>query len=404
MRRVLLLLLVSSTAYAGGTVRPNGISARGVSMGGAWAAWADDATAIYFNPGALDTIEPHVMLGAEYVVGPRKYTPIAADGTEGEPQSTLVKAPVPSLGVVGRFSSDDAPSRVTLGFGLFNTFGGQVSYEKTGMPALDSTQDICLELQGAASLHISDRLSIGGALRMGIGLFHVVSTMNPFDADLSATGVGGGLTLGALVRPTDSLRIGLTWRSPMRITTNGSGTVTNAGVTDQHDVRHYQKWPQSVLLGLGVKASTSVKLAFQVDWHQWSQMDTIDVLFPNGGLPDQRYPAYWSDNWSFRAGGEYAISPRFALRAGTYYDTPAVPDRTLERQYSDTHKVGVSVGSSIHAGAWRFDMAADGIVPRTRHVEHNADEVMGFTVLQNKAPGNYIGSLITFELAAARQF
>jgi hypothetical protein len=136
---VAALLLVASTAHAGGLQRPNAISARGVGMGGAWCAWADDATAIYFNPGALDTVAPHVLVGGELVIGPRSYTPVAADGTRGSAQEATVIAPVPAVGVVGRFSYGDQPSRFTLGLGVWNTFGGKVSYEPTGMPALDAT-------------------------------------------------------------------------------------------------------------------------------------------------------------------------------------------------------------------------------------------------------------------------
>ena len=55
--------------------RPNGISARGVGMGGACHAFADDATAVYFNPGALDDLDSQVMVGGELVYGPRTYTP-----------------------------------------------------------------------------------------------------------------------------------------------------------------------------------------------------------------------------------------------------------------------------------------------------------------------------------------
>jgi hypothetical protein len=44
------------------------------------------------------------------------------------------------------------------------------------MPALDSTQDLLLEVNAAAALHVSDKLSIGGALRVGIGMFSTTLT------------------------------------------------------------------------------------------------------------------------------------------------------------------------------------------------------------------------------------
>src|SRR5687768_1035712 len=265
MRRALFLLLIAGTAHAGGTQRPNGISARGVSMGGAWTAWADDATAIWFNPGAMDAIDPHVMIGLEYVIGKRSYTPVDASGSEGTPQKATIASPVPTVGVVGRFSTDGEPSRFTLGLGVWNTFGGRVAYPKTGMPALDVTQDLCIEVNGGASVHISDRFSVGGAFRLGLGFFHVESTMNPFDANLSANGVGVGMTWGALFRPSDNVRVGLTWRSPMRVATKGSGEVVGTGTVD---VEHPQNWPQHVSLGLGLRVSEKVKLATQIDWAQ----------------------------------------------------------------------------------------------------------------------------------------
>lgn len=400
MKRALALLLMSGTAFAGGTVRPNGISARGVSMGGTWAAWADDPTAIYFNPGALDAIEPQVMLGAEFVLGPRKFTPLEDDGTTGEPQRTTIASPVPSLGVVGRFSNDGQPSRFTLGLGVWNTFGGRVSYPKTGMPAKDVTQDLCIEVNGALAFRVSDRFSIGAAARLGLGFFHVETTMDPFDATLSSSGVGVGATVGALFRPTDNVRIGLNWRSPLRVSTKGTGTINGTRVEVSHD----QNWPQMVQLGLGVQTTPRLKLGVQVDWAQWSQIDTIDIMFPNSSLPTQKLPAYWNDNYSVRTGGEYAFSRKVQVRAGAYYDSPAVPDVTLERQYSDSHKLGVSLGTSVHAAGWRFDLAADGIIPRNRHIPDNSDDVMGVETLQNTAPGDYVGSLITFELAASRPF
>ncbi|HUS33270.1 MAG TPA: outer membrane protein transport protein, partial [Kofleriaceae bacterium] len=299
---------------------------------------------------------------------------------------------------------DDRPSRFTLGFGVWNTFGGDVAFPKTGMPALDTTRDIVVEANVAAAMHVSDRFAVGAAVRLGIGFFKVESTDAPFDADLSASGVGVAMTWGALFRPTDAVRVGLTWRSPLRVTTKGSGTISFGGPAERHDVRHRQNWPQQVSLGVGWQGTPQLKLATQIDWTEWSQVDEIRVEFPASVLPAQIYPEYWDDSWTLRAGGEYAVSSVLALRAGTYFDTSAVPDRTIERQYLDTDKLGLSGGASLRAGGWRFDAALDGVIPTTRTVENNAMDVMGFTPLVNKAPGDYRGTLITFEVAAARPF
>jgi long-chain fatty acid transport protein len=395
---------LTTTAHAGGLARPNGISARGVGMGGAFTAFADDATAVYFNPAALDAVDPHVMIGGELVVGPRTFTPIADDGTRGPGQSATVVAPVPAIGVVGRFWYDERPSRFTLGAGVWNTFGGKVAFKKTGMPALDATQDAALEAVAGASLRISDKLSVGGAIRFGLGLFSLESTTP--DATLSANGVGVAMAWGVLLRPTETTRIGLAWRSPLRITTSGSGTIDVGAGPSRQTLEHPQTWPQQASLGGGWQAGRDVRLAVQLDWTAWSQVRELVVHFPATPSLDvaTTYREDWRDNWTVRAGGEYSVSRALAVRGGAYADTAAVPDRTIERQYLDSNKLGLAAGASLNAAGWRFDTAIDLVVPNTRTVPNNTAATMAFPADRNKAPGDYAGTLVTFELAAARRF
>ena len=402
MKLVLGLLLVPAIASAGGLGRPNGISARGVGMGGAWSAWVDDATAVFFNPAAMSDVDQQVQVGGELVVGPRSYTPLADDGTRGPAQKTTVVAPVPALGVVGRFTYDERPSAFTLGAGLANTFGGKVKYDKTGQPAFDSTEDLVVETATGAALRVSDRLSVGAAIRVGVGLFDVQVTEKPFDASLSASGVGVAMTWGALFKPTDKVRIAAVWRSPMRITTTGSGTIELPGGTSQATVTHDQVWPQQASMGLGIRASDRVKLAAQLDWTAWSQVDKLVVKAT--GVPDQIYPEAWKDTWTPRIGVSIDATDAVAVRGGAYMDTNAVPDRTIERQYLDGTKYGVAGGASLVHAAWRIDAGIDAVLSPAREVPNNSAATTNFPADRNIAPGTHEGTLITFELSVAYRF
>lgn len=399
------ILLATAVAHAGGLGRPNTISARGVGMGGAWVAFADDASAVYFNPAAMTEADPQASVGAEVVVGPRTYTPVADDGTRGPAQKATVVAPVPTAGGIGRFTYDDRPSRFTLGGGIWNTYGGQVSFPKQTPPlaALDSTQDAVVEANVGTGFRISDKFSIGAAFRLGIGLFAVKSTKLPYDADLSATGIGVSMVWGLHYRPTDKVKIGVAWRAPMTLTTNGDGTINGASGVERVSVQHEQQWPQSASIGVGIQPTPELKLATQLDWAQWSRVGELVVELPGSGNPDQVYREDWKDNWTVRAGAEYAATKAVAVRAGGYYDTTAVPDRTIERQYLDSNKIGVSLGGSFRfAGSWRVDTAFDYVIPSTRTVPKNDAAQPAYE--RAKAPGDYRGSLITFEASVARVF
>ncbi len=371
-------------------------------MGGAFTALADDATALYFNPGALADVDPEAMVGGELVVGPRHYTPTLADGSHGPEQSATVVAPVPALGLVYRFTdADDRPSPITFGVGVWNTFGGKVSFPKSGTPALDSTEDAAFEASAGVAYRVSDKLAVGGALRLGIGLFAIDSTMMPYDSQLSASGVGLAVAAGMLAKPTDTLRVGVAWRSPLHVETDGSGTIQFPSGPSQEQFTHAQKWPQQGSLGVALVPDRQLRVAAQLDWTQWSTVQDLAVRFPAQSALDQVYREDWRDTWTVRAGGEYAFSPAVAARAGAYFDTAAVPDRSLERQYLDSNKVGVAAGASVRAAGWRLDAALDVVLPSTRTVPDNTAATMAFPADRNKAPGDYSGTLITIELAVA---
>lgn len=396
-------LAIPTVAHAGGLGgRPNNISARGEGMGGAFVAFADDATALYFNPAGLDLAEPQVDVGGEYVYATRSYAP--ADGTAK--QSGTVSSPIPTVGALGRFDAEDGrPSRLTFGAGIWNTYGGQLRFPKTGLPAYDYTEDVMLEATVGAAVHVSDKLSLGAALRVGVGLFAIDATQKPFDASLSGAGAGVGATVGAMFRPVEEVSIGVAWRSPMKVSTTGNGTVTQIDTPKDTTVSHTQNWPQSVSLGVGVHASDTVKLAAQVDWTGWSRVDeivvNIEALGPSGLL---RYPEYWKDAWTARAGADVQVSPELALRAGAYVETNAVPDRAMERQYFDSTKFGAAVGGSYAIGQFRIDAAFDAVLPATRTVPDNSAETTQFPADRNIAPGTYEGAMYTFALSGAYRF
>jgi long-chain fatty acid transport protein len=394
------LALAITAAEAGGLGRPNPISARGVGMGGAFAALADDVTALHFNPGALAFAPAELTIGGELVIAPRRYTPRLSDGSDGPAQETTPIVPLPALGVVGRFA--DRP--FTLGVGVWNTFGGKVSYEPTTASALDAVQDAAIEIVPGFAYRFDDRLAAGAALRVGLGLFSLSATALPQDADLSAFGVGLSYAAGVVITPVPAVRIGLAWRAPLTIRTTGSGTVVYPapmGPT-RTDVEHTQRWPEQLSLGVGVRAAPRLRLAAQLDWAGWSRVDVIAVEFPDAPGIDQRYPVDWDDNLTVRLGADLQVRPGLVLRAGAYFDSSAVPDRTIERQYLDDDKVGVAAGASLAVSRWRVDAAVDVVLPGSRTVDDNRIEVGAWPARANVAPGEHAGSVFSLALAVSR--
>ncbi len=397
---VVLLALAPGKADAGGLARPNQLSAHGLSLGGAFVAVADDATAWHFNPSGTAFARPSVHIGAELVIAPRSYTPIDAAGVRGETQSPNTPIiPLPALGVVVRIND-----RVRVGGGVWNTFGGQLTYPKVGlMGVIDHSQNAVIEGVGGVSYQVTERFAIGGAARLGIGLFKVQTTRKPVDSDLSATGVGIGASLGGTWRPSPRVTLAASWRSGLEIKTTGSGTLLLPDGPLPVTVEHVQTWPQSASVGAAVAVRPRLLWSIELDWTQWSRYESLDVNFPGTEAVNQSFPLDWEDNYAVRSGVEWRKSPGFALRGGAYVDTSAIPDQNIERQYLDRDKLGIAVGVGAGAGTWHLDFGADFTGGAKRTVPDNSAEVGEFDSLENAAPGEYSGLLFSFELALVRR-
>ncbi len=392
-------------AGAAGLGRPNVASARALGWGGAFTAIADDATALHHNPAGMALqLRDSFMVGAEIIIAPRSYTPVDADGNEGEPQSPS-DAPhvLPMLGYVTRLGQEGVPSRLALGIGFWNTFGGQLEYEK-GEPnvgAIEATQTAVLELVPGIAYEVNDFLQVGAGFRLGFGLFSVKTNKKPVTADLSSFGVGAGLTLGVMVAPSKSLRIGAVWRSPL--TTNTKGTGTTETSIGEVTVKHAQEWPQQAALGVHWQAAERFGVSLQADWTDWSRLQHIFVDLGTDGSVD--LVTDFEDSYAFHLGAQLQATERLAVRAGYTYDSSAVPDRTIERQYLDAvkHIVGLGVSYQL-TSSWRLDSALEYVGGPARMVPDNRAEYADFPERANAAPGIHEGQIYSLELAGSYSF
>ena len=197
--------------------------------------------------------------------------------------------------------------------------------------------------------------------------------------------------------------LGGVWRSGLTVDVAGEGTLELPGQGDLDvQVAHEQAWPQSAAVGVALAASDAVRIATQLDWTQWSRFENLQVQFPGNEGANQSFPLDWNNTLTARAGIDWQLNRRLALRTGVYFDGNAVPDRTLERQYLDKNKIGGALGAGIGIGRWNVDLALDVSGGPARTVPDNSEEVVDFPSRANLAPGEYQGTVMTFELAVAR--
>ncbi len=376
MRLATLFLLVSSTAYGAGLMRPNTLGARAMGMGGGHAAIADDPTAVWTNPaGPAFFGENVVYIGGELIITQRNFEPSADSPigvqTPAKAGTNIAEngAPtfIPVIGMSTRFGfGKTKPTRFALSLLAYDAFGGAIGFNPPDVNAkgILSTQILNFEIAPALSYQVTDVLAIGAALRIGITSFSVDDIENAFRAQVSMTGVGIGGTLGILLRPHKMVSIGATYRTPLSAKATGGGDLTlfPNTVPDKKDGSVSITWPQSFSLALALKPHWRVLVHLQGDWFGWSSVQNLSIAL-TGILPQVKQLRF-NDSWQLHLGLQVTVVKQLQLRAGYGLDTAASPENTIRRENIDALKHTISCGLGLHL-FWKIwaDVAFEALLP-----------------------------------------
>jgi long-chain fatty acid transport protein len=390
--RIVLCVLVEvvivvawSTAHAQALrFQPQGAVA--AAQGNAFAAQADDASAIQYNPAGLTQV-PGIqgVFGIALLGGSIKVKSISGVDTRGDfggsvsfppPGHTYLSANLGALGVP-RFSA------VTIGLGLTSPFGLRTRYPIDGPfnMAVTSAELPLITIKPAIAYKISDALSIGVSADIHtfasfLGEGHVEqkqisagSAGIPPGAsiELNGTGTGAGVTVSLLYTPFRNetgkpiVSIGLVYRSQAVLPINGALLVNGAKVADASTDLVL---PQMVTGALAVWPIRSPerewKVEVDIEYVGWSLNKNLDVRLSTGGTIPQ--PQQWKNVPVIALGTEYKwLSPGWlphwevAARSGYTYTGDPVPDKTFNPGIFSlpAHTLSLGVGF-LCKGSGRF--------------------------------------------------
>jgi long-chain fatty acid transport protein len=424
---VVASLFVAQNAFAAGLSRPNVDGARAIGLGGAYAAVADDPTAVWHNPASPAFFGDNmVYLGGELLITQRSYTPstdsqLGQLGISGKLNENTGPTFLPLIGFTSRFGfGKTKATRFALSLLVHLGYGGKIGYDSSkisttpmtgGMPVqhgLQSVQILDYEITPALSYQVTDAISIGAGLRIGVNAFSAddaEAIANPtFHISTSNTGVGIGGSFGIMIKPHKMIDLAAVYRTPLSATMTGSGPLT---ITGQQAVNRTSSisitWPQSAALGMAIKPHWRVLLSLQADWTAWSSVQTLVLDLTSAGIANsaanikqQRF----MDSWSFHLGLQTIITKWMLIRAGYAADLNAIPDATVRRENQDANKgtLGVGLGFRPHRRI-AIDAAFETLLPlgpTTRTVKQNADNT--------NEGGSYSAQVFSVELAGTVYF
>lgn len=377
-----LLLLGSSSAFAAGfSIFEQG--AKATAMGGAFAATADDPSAIFYNvAGIANQRRFSVLVGGTAInfkntfQGSGEFPGVNARGNYAAhtfvPPNAYVILPI--------------GNNLTFGVGAFSAFGLRTEWENANrFPGRFISQDANLKtvsVEPAAAWRTSNgrfAIGVGAEYRTShISLERNSAAINPFTlrpVDIAHTRLDSdqndawGYNVGLLFRPNDTWSFGASYRSDMDIDYTGDATFTQIPTGNaQFDAIVHAQLPPSqgisttisypAIMNAGIATSMIPNWQIELDtvYMTWSRFDALQVNFATTPAANLNVVEDWDNAYSVRLGANHPVTNNWDVRLGALYDNTPQPVEGVGPLLPDADRVGASFGLGYHTDGWRIDL------------------------------------------------
>jgi len=206
-------------------------------------------------------------------------------------------------------------------------------------------------------------------------------------ASMDVKGWGYGATFGLLVKPSDMISFGVTYRLQSKIKMKGTTSLENMPafgtflpgkpvLSEDSDAELTATSPMWLAGGVSIKPVDNLTLAFDLQWTNWKKLDVLTVdLLDEGwnaiGLTENELDLQWADKMQIRAGIEYTLG-KFALRGGFYHDPAPAPDATLNILVPSFNYNSIAGGFGYKTGGLSLDFAVEYLMGKDRTVAAGA--------------------------------
>lgn len=316
-----------------------GTSFAGMAAGGS-------LSSMFWNPASLSDVD-------EFEV--------EANATVVLPATEVSLEPVPGLGFPGSDEGNIAhdelgPSayaayrltdRIVFGVAINSTFGFVSKY--AGNSILNSTgvagasKVFTMNVNPAVSLDVADWLTVAAGAQ--IEYFDVRlsgQSLGPLgNSLLEGDDVAYGFTAGIKLTPLQGTEIGIGYRSFIDHKLDGTLETANFG---NFDVGYGGvTLPDIVSLGIRQDVTDRFRVMAGAEWWNWSRLGTVDVDQGPGPIA---LSFEYDDGWFVSAGGEFDVTPVFAVRGGVGYEFSPITDSVRTYRLPDNDRLWISAGAS----------------------------------------------------------
>jgi len=349
-KRFLLIgsLLCSSLAF-GQAYQLNMQGMRQLAMGGSGAAIPWDASAIFYNPGALSALENPQIYASMNAIMPRTRYISAPTGTGIRDAEAQVFTPYN----VYLATPVGYKTRFTAGLGIYTPFGTGINWgnDWTGRYLVQEMRLNTTFFQPTLAFQVTDEISVGAGFVYGVGNFEQTNAMLIINADgeeatreLTGRASGVGFNLGLHIRAAENVHFGITYRSQVNMKIrNGYARFANMPtyIANSYLNTSFEStlpMPQVLTVGAGWDVSEWVTLQLEANYTGWAANDSLKFDFGNntGMLQDESSARRYRNSVTLRAGAKFNFrNERWSAMLGTAYVPSPVREGYLNPSMPD---------------------------------------------------------------------
>ena len=396
---LLLALALCPVAVRGIGLRVPNQDAAAIARGNAFAATADNPSALYYNPAGITQLP-----GLEIQAGVLNYLGInthyeSPAGTTANSKFEVL--PIPQIYCT--YSPTNLP--LSFGLGLYAPFGlGVVWPENSGFRSLAIESRLqYLTVNPVIAWKVTPQLSLAvGAtlnyskLQLRRGLAAANDTLN-FEGSDYAYGFNAGL----LWQPHPQWSFGANYRSATTMNFKGATRYDPGIYIPPAQTTARAHFPQIISGGISFRPTPKWNLEADVDWSDWRPLRTVTL----GGTKnifgfDLPLQLNWHDSWFYEFGITRYFEHGWFASAGYFYSTETASEKNFTPAIPDTALHVACVGLGRQGAHWRWALAAEFITGPARSISQS--QANPFT--HESANGKYQLSIPTVSLSLGRHF
>ena len=369
--------------------------AEATARGNAFAATADNPSAVYYNPAGITQLEGTRALMGSYAISLRARVDPAAPGAASFTNTNTGLQLAPHFFV----TSKPAGWPVAFGLGIYAPYGQAVEYpDDTPFRATARLGKIVyLAVNPVIAWKICDTLSIAAGPSFNYGNAEIEQGVLAVGDTFKFHGDGISYSFCTAVKwdPHPLLHFGITYHSAATIDFEGHTTLNTKAFTvptplgpfpvpamnRREEASARFSIPQNIVFGVSFRPAEDWNIEFNADWTDWQRLKTVTLKQAESG--DIALPFNWQPSWFYEIGVTKKFRNGWQTSVGYMWSENSVPDASFNPIVPDSNRHVLSAGIGQKLNQWNWNIAYQWAYAPTRTINNGTSADGSYRVQGN---------------------